>query len=105
MPIVIRKPRSSSAALRPDLKRRLVEEWREVGTQEPRPTIVREEDDEGHVVHVYVVWNEWGDLNQEERSELITEAYWEVFDVAGLALTVAMGVTPAEAKRMNLPTA
>ena len=100
MPVVVRKSRQS--ATNQDLKRRLVAEWKESGTEEPRPTIVHEEDDQGVVVHVYVVWDEWGPLSQEERSEIITEAYWEAFDVKGLALTVAMGLTSEEAKRMKL---
>jgi hypothetical protein len=54
--------------------------------------------------HVYAVWDDWGKLDQQARSELIIEAYWEVFDVKGLALTVAMGLTPDEAKRMGIPT-
>lgn len=102
MPVIIRKPRES--ATNPDLKRRLIEEWKEIGTQEPRPTIIHEEDEQGVVVHVYVVWEEWGALSQEERSEIITEAYWEAFDVKGLALTVAMGLTPEEGRRMKLIT-
>lgn len=102
MPIVTKKLRAPVA--NQELKIRLVDEWRNRGTQEPRPIIVQEEDDQGHVVHVYVVWSDWGDLDQQARSELITEAYWEVFDAAGLALTVAMGLAPEEAKRMGVPT-
>lgn len=100
MPIVNRKPRK--AATDQDLKKRLIDEWRSVGSQEPRPTIIQEEDEQGIVVHVYVVWDDWGELDQQARSELITEAYWEVHDVAGLALTVAMGLTSEEARRMGV---
>lgn len=53
----------------------------------------------------YVIWSEWGDLDQRMRSELITDAYWEVFDDKGLALTVAMGLTPEEATRMGIQPA
>jgi hypothetical protein len=102
MPIVTIKPQTRA----PDeqLMQRLVDEWQGKGT-EPRPTIVHEEDEQGVVVHVYVVWTEWGDLDQQARSELITAAYWKVFEEKGLALTVAMGLTPEEAKRMGVRTA
>ena len=103
MPVYIKKSRVLVA--REDLKRRLVEEWkepREADLQEPRPTIIHEQDDQGVVVHVYVVWEEWEGLSQEDRSEVITAAYWEAFDVKGLALTVAMGLTLEEGRRMGL---
>lgn len=102
MPIVIKKSRRT--ATDQELKSRLIDEWREKGTQEPRPVIVHEEDEQGQVVHVYVVWDDWNGLDQEARSETITEAYWEVFGEKGLALVVAMGLTPAEAKRMGVQT-
>lgn len=100
MPVVVRKPHKSAA--NQELKRRLIEEWKDTAKEDPRPTIIHEEDDQGVVVHVYVVWDEWAGLSQEERSEIITEAYWEVFDVKGMALTVAMGLTPEEGRRMKL---
>lgn len=102
MPVITRTSRTP--ATDQELKNRLVAEWKDQDPKEPRPMIVQETDDSGVVVHVYVVWSEWGDLDQQARSEIITEAYWEAFDVKGLALTVAMGLTPEEAKRMNLPT-
>lgn len=102
MPVVTK--RRSQLATNQDLKNRLVDEWRDNGSQEPRPYIIQEEDEQGVVVHIYVVWDDWGDLDQQGRSEVITEAYWEVFDVKGLALTVAMGLTPEEAKRMGIST-
>ena len=84
------------------LKQRLVAEWQNRGSQEPRPTIIHEEDDAGVVVHVYVIWDEWADMGQEERSAAITDAYWEAFKEAGVALTVAMGLLPDEARRMGI---
>lgn len=103
MPVVVRKQRRS--APNDELKQRLVAEWQERGSQEPRPKIIHEEDDQGNVVHVFVIWDDWGALDQEMRSEIITEAYWEAFDTAGLALTVAMGLTPKEAERMRIDPA
>ncbi len=87
-----------------ELRRRLIEEWQERGTVEPRPDIREELDRAGqHVVHVYVVWEEWQDLDHQRRSEVITDAFIEVKDEdAILYLTVAMGLTQAEAKRMGI---
>ena len=102
MPVVTIKPRK--AVEHQDLKNRLIDEWRENPSQEPRPYIIHEEDEHGAVVHVYVVWEDWGDLDQMTRSEIVTEAFWEAFGEKGLALTGAMGLTSEEAKRMWLPT-
>jgi hypothetical protein len=99
MPVVVRRQRRSS---NDGLKQRLVAEWREQTAADPRPKIIHEEDSQGQVVHVYVVWDEWGEMEQELRSEIITEAYWDAFGDAGLALTVAMGLTPKEAEKMGI---
>ena len=89
--------------LKSRLRKRLVDEWKENGTVQPLPRIREEIDATGRVVHVYVIWEEWGEkLDHNERSEIITEAFWEVFGEKGLALTIAMGLTPVEAERMGL---
>lgn len=56
--------------------------------------------------HVYVIWDKWGDLTQTERSEVIMDV---VDNLAGKdrlppdsPITVAMGLTGAEAKRMGI---
>jgi len=99
MPIINRKIHSSSNT---QLKARLIDEWKEQGKVSPHPQIIQEADEDGHIVHVYVVWDDWGDLGQEERSAVITDAFWEVFEEKGLALTVAMGLTASEAAKMGL---
>ena len=57
-------------------------------------------------VHIYVIWNRWGQLNQAERSEIIMDV---VDNLAGedrlsadSPVTVAMGLTAEEAKRMGI---
>lgn len=99
MPVITKRigPKSNDR-----LKQRLIAEWRDREHVEPRPTIVQEQDESGVVVHVYVIWEEWIDMTQEERSAVITDAYWEAFGEAGLALTVAMGLLPDEANRLGL---
>jgi len=56
--------------------------------------------------HIYVVWDEWQELTQTERSEIIMDV---VDNLAGedrlpenSPVTVAMGLTAEEAKRMGI---
>lgn len=86
-----------------NLIERLVEEWNHEGSQAPQPTIIEEKDEAGVTRHVYVIWAAWGALDQQARSEVITEAFWRTYgEEQGLELIVAMGLTPDEARRMNL---
>jgi len=53
--------------------------------------------------HLFVIWDRWGDLNQQDRSEIIMDAYAQTLsedDV--LQVTVAMGLTVKEAERMGI---
>lgn len=57
--------------------------------------------------HVYVIWDEWAALSQSERSEIIADVIYKLYGdgvkVKNPAnLTVAMGLTSAEAKRMGI---
>jgi hypothetical protein len=86
-----------------DLLRRLVQEWKQPRDDASEPVIVYEGGTPDRPTHLYVVWSDWGDLNQQERSEIIMEAYEQAKGAdAGLHVTVAMGLTPEEAKRMNI---
>jgi hypothetical protein len=50
-----------------------------------------------------VIWDDWGDLSLQERSEIIMNAYIRAKgQQAGLRISVAMGLTSTEAKRMGL---
>ncbi len=100
MPVVTKHAKKRPA--NEELKRRLIAEWKEQEAPEPRPDILMEEDDRGAIAHVYVIWSEWGTLDQQSRSEIITDAYWEFSPLKAANLTVAMGVTPVEAKNMRL---
>ncbi|MCX7049501.1 MAG: hypothetical protein NTX50_28955 [Candidatus Sumerlaeota bacterium] len=54
-------------------------------------------------IHVFVVYDEWQDLTPLERSETIMDALedaWSSEEV--INVTVAMGLTTAEADRMSL---
>jgi len=86
-----------------DLKRRLVAEWNDQQSDPPRPDILQETDRNGNVVHVYVTWDEWADLDAQTRSELIVDALQKAKgDAAVLELTLAMGLTPEESARLNV---
>jgi hypothetical protein len=87
----------------PDLRLRLAEEWRHPNDTALEPVIIEEAGIANRPTHLYVIWEEWGELNQQERSEIIMDAYEEVRgrDKA-LEVTVAMGLTPQEARRMNI---
>ena len=85
-----------------DLKQRLVAAWREQDNPAPSPDILEETDGQQRVVHVFVTWDEWADLDAQTRSEMIVEALQEVKgEAAVLELTIAMGLTRAEAARLG----
>lgn len=85
-----------------ELRRRLADEWRNPQEGDVEPFII-EESGNYRPTHLYVIWKEWADRNQQQRSEIIMDAFE---DVKGrnkvLDVTVAMGLTPVEAKRMHI---
>lgn len=84
------------------LAERLSEEFRSPAPS-GRPLIL-EEGGGREPVHLYVVWDEWADLPQIERSEIVLEAYQRVEgSEKAIEVTVAMGVTEREARDMRLP--
>ncbi len=87
-----------------DLKRRLIAEWREEAAQAgAAPEIVEETNAAQKLVHVYVIWDDWADIDAQTRSEMIVDALQEVRGTAAvLDLSIAMGLTPAEAKRIGI---
>lgn len=85
-----------------DLKRRLVAAWREQENPAPSPDILEETDRQQRVVHVFVTWDEWRDIDAQTRSEMIVQALQEVKgEAAVLELTIAMGLTSDEASRLG----
>jgi hypothetical protein len=54
-------------------------------------------------VHLYVIWSKWNDLEQMARSRIILDAYTETKgESEANKVTVAMGLTPAEASRLGV---
>ncbi len=86
------------------LLERLLQEWRAQQDGEGEPLIIEEAPRSGdRPNHLYVVWSEWDDLTPIERSRLIMQAYekYRGRDVAN-SVTLAMGLTPDEARAMRI---
>lgn len=83
---------------------RLASEWASGNSGNAEPVILLERDRKNsRPLHVYVIWSQWEDLDRTERSEIIMEAadkHLQEEDV--LSITIAMGLTPDEAKLMGL---
>jgi len=85
------------------LLNRLVDEWQHPDPNAAQPIIVEETGGQGQPTHLYVMWDDWAPLGSIERSEVIMSAYEEVRGRAGaINVTVAMGLTPAEADRLGI---
>jgi hypothetical protein len=73
--------------------------------QRPRlPIIIKAQGDHRNpAIHLYVIWDRWQGLRQQERSEIIMDAY-ETSGIRDdiLNVTVAMGLTHDEATQMGL---
>ena len=82
---------------------RLEEEIRHPQQGISEPIIVLESQGQKVPTHLYIIWSEWGELTQLERSEIALEAFAQAKGT-GVAsnLRVALGLTPEEAKRMGI---
>lgn len=102
MPLRQRQHPSPSPEAR-ELLRRLLEEWRNPQEDRSEPVIIEEGGTGNLPTHLYVVWGDWGNLDQRERSEIIMDAYEQVRGTdASLRVSVAMGLTSVEASRMGI---
>lgn len=88
-----------------DLLNRLLAEWQHPQPSENAEPVIIEERPGNHdrVNHLYVVWGDWGDLSPLERSRLILQAFeqYRGRDLAA-SVTLAMGLTPGEARQMGI---
>src|SRR5436309_279671 len=85
-----------------DLCNRLVSEWQAPDDSHDEPIIVQDEQSPliaglDPILHVYVIWEEWAPYSQIERSEIIMNAAEQVLGLAASSITVALGLTAAEA--------
>jgi len=87
-----------------ELTRMLITEWQHPKS-EGQPLIVIE-GQRDQPTHIYVIWDEWRDLNQTQRSESIMDAVEHLAGDARIPdlslVTVAMGLTVEEARRMGI---
>lgn len=82
---------------------RLAEEIRSPQPGTAEPIIILEGQGQQIPTHLYVIWSEWGQLTQLERSEIVLEAYREAKGTKFASqLRVALGLTPEEAERMGI---
>ena len=86
------------------LRARLIQEWLhpQEGTSEP---IIIEETAQYYpdLLHFYVIWAEWSQMPQRDRSEVILRAYEDLHPNGnGKRVSIAMSLTAEEAQRMGI---
>lgn len=85
-----------------ELHRRLAAEWANP-TSAGEPVIVSDVGGQNRPTRLYVIWSDWDAISQRERSEIVMSAYEHVAGTdAARRVTIAMGLTPAEANRMGI---
>ncbi|HTE18710.1 MAG TPA: hypothetical protein VK689_10065 [Armatimonadota bacterium] len=86
-----------------NLRQRLVVEWRKEEDNGQEPIIIEEPSGPYQMTRLYVIWQDWAELSQQERSEIIMDAFEELRSQEDvLKVSVAMGLTHEEAKRMGI---
>jgi hypothetical protein len=86
------------------IRDRLVHEWRTPESAVAQPLILEERVGKNLREHIYVIWDDWAHMDQVRRSEIIMDACEEVYGKEeALNVTIAMGLTAAEADRMGIP--
>jgi hypothetical protein len=86
----------------PDLERRLAQEL-DSPSSEGQPLVFEEPDAPAPVTRLFVVWDDWSEMNQQDRSAIILNAYEQSKGKdAVLQISVAMGLTTHEAEGMGI---
>jgi hypothetical protein len=99
--------RATARALPPragELEERLVQELT-TPIQDPsaQPIVIAEPPGDGPITRLFVIWDEWAPLSQQDRSEIIMDAYVRAKGQGdAVRISVAMGLTAAEAARMGI---
>lgn len=84
------------------LVRRLAQELASPGS-DLQPLILEQEIEATGSRHVHVIWDRWKDRSEEQRSDIIWDAYAEAEGAEAVKnITLASGVTPAEAVVLGL---
>ncbi len=93
--------RREMIAHHPKLVKKLVAEL--IGGKSKQPVIVEEVIPATASRHVHVIWDQWRRLPEEERSDVIWQAYREAEgEEAASNITIAIGATPEEALALGL---
>ena len=87
-----------------EMRLRLIQEWLHPQEGASEPIIIEETaqyyDD---LLHFYVIWAEWSQMPQRDRSEIILRAYKDSHSNGnGKKVSIAMGLTAEEARRMGI---
>jgi hypothetical protein len=98
----VRRFTPTRSPIQSQLANQLATEWESSGSTASEPVILEEQDARGDLVHVYVVWSDWAQLDREKRGEIIMEAAELAKPDQVSKITIAMGLTPDEADRFNL---
>ena len=87
-----------------NLKDALINEWKSPDSKAKEPIILIDERP-NQPIHLYVVWSAWEDMDMQERSEIIMDAFEAVEGLDKcLEVSVALGVTPKEAPKFGIET-
>jgi len=70
---------------------------------EGAPQII-EEEQRGGYFHVTVLWDAWKDVDHEERGRIIMDAYEQQRPTDVANITVALGLTHEDARRLGVKT-
>ena len=82
------------------LQKRLVDEFKTPKDGQP---IIVAEPPTGAITRLFVIWDDWDSLSQQDRSEIVMAAYAEAKGEGdALKISVAMGITAAEAAKMGI---
>lgn len=85
------------------LVKRLAQELESHSPTDLQPLILEERIDATGSRHVYAIWDKWKDLSDDERSQVIVEAYSQTEGPAvAEQITIAAGLTPIEALSLGL---
>ena len=86
-----------------ELKNELIKEWKNQNSTNDQPVILEEVQQPYPTIHLFVIWDDWKDMEQTERSEIILDAFKEIRgEQKALDVTVSMGLTTNEAQRMKI---
>lgn len=103
MPVRRGLPRSRPDSA-PALEERLANELA-TPAEGGQPLVFEEPPEPAPVTRLFVVWDDWSEMSQQDRSAIILGAYERSKGpAAALKIAVAMGLTTAEAERMGIPS-